>query len=228
MDLATVDAFQLEIRKRVPGFKLAFKDESWHQRVLGLVLSPFNKRYLSDYATTLGDTVYLPSKEFYEASPDRAFSILAHEFVHLCDSKTHGRWFQASYLLPQLLGVLLAPLAVLGALISWWSLALLLPALACLAPLPSPWRSHWEARGYTMTMAVFYWMSGSCSSAQRGNIALNFYGPGYYFMTWGQSRAEKLINYRYEEIVAGRFDGEEPFSVVKAFMSERGLLRATS
>ena len=46
----------------------------------------FNKTFMTNFITTIGDTIYVPRKGFNEW-PDSAMSgIIAHEFVHIQDS----------------------------------------------------------------------------------------------------------------------------------------------
>lgn len=108
----TLEAFEAEARKHVPNFQVRFKDESKLMAALGVLAAPFNPRFMADYVTTWGDTVFFPSRKHYEGNPARSFKILAHEFVHLWDARDH-RSFKLSYVMPQALVVpLLAALAV--------------------------------------------------------------------------------------------------------------------
>lgn len=223
MDLATLQAFEAEVERQVPGFRLAYKDESWSQKLLGKLMSPFNSGYLTSFTTTLGKTVYFPSREFYTRTPYHSFSILAHELVHLRDDQKHGLWFGVSYLMPQILFVPFLLAALLGLIWSAWSLLLLVPALACLAPWPAPWRAHWEGRGYAMTMAVTFWAWGSIMSNQKESIAKNFYGPNYFHMVWGKDKAMKLLEEKETLIVNGTLAQEEPYASVLAFMQNHGI-----
>jgi hypothetical protein len=103
VDLSQLRRFEDVVRAEIPGFRIAFKNETWHQKALGLILRPFNPKYMESYTTTLSPVVYFPSREFYEGDPASSFAILAHEYVHLVDTKRHPVWFRLSYLLPQLL-----------------------------------------------------------------------------------------------------------------------------
>lgn len=105
--------------------------------------------FMTHYATTWGYTVYFPSKQYVAEDPDRAMRLLAHEAVHLLDSR---RWtiplFVFSYLFPQVL-----VLGVLG--VPWlgpWAWAFLGFAL----PWPAPGRFYWEARAYALSMWLRY------------------------------------------------------------------------
>lgn len=224
MDLSQVTLFEKRIEEHVPGFKVIFKDESTLHRVIGFVTKPFNPKYMTNFTTTLGKTVSFPSRAWMESNPLRAFSILAHEFVHLADYQKHGVWFSLSYLLPQLLALPLFLLGGLGLLWTSWSLLLLVLGGLCLAPWPSPWRSRWEARGYAMSMAVTFWSTGAIPGAQKTLIAKNFYGPSYYYMTWGEDKALTLLNEKEEVVLRHIIEDEDVYFVVQAFMQEQGLL----
>ncbi len=225
MDLKQVESFQKVIEQQIPGFRLKFKDESTSQKVLGLILRPFNPRYMTNFTTTLGKFVYFPSRAWYVENPSRAFSILAHELVHLVDYANHGLWFSASYLLPQLLALPLLLLGGLGLIWSWWGFVPLVLGLLCLIPFPSQWRSNWEGRGYAMSMAVTFWASGSIPGAQKEMIAKNFYGPSYYFMKWSKADAMGVLADKEAQIYAHTLESEPVYAIVLQFMRENGLTR---
>ena len=52
----------------------------------------FNKTFMTDYVTTIGRTIYVPSG--YISS-----TTLRHELVHVADYNAHPVWFTLSYLL---------------------------------------------------------------------------------------------------------------------------------
>ena len=107
-------------------------------RILAKLLF-FNQRFSTDFITTIGTTIYVPNLEWLDNDPDIVFSTLSHEYIHMLDRKTYGRFaFSLSYLSPQVFFLLgfVHPLSFL-----------------CLLPFPSPMRTHWELRGYSMTLA---------------------------------------------------------------------------
>jgi len=131
---ADLTSLQETIKKDVPSFEVAFKEGSALMWVLALLLSPFNPDFSSKYITTWGTKVYFPSKQFFLDNPVNSFRILAHEYVHLWDSKEHPT-FKLSYLFPQILAVL----PIIGFMVlagsNCWVAALPFVAyvLACLA-----------------------------------------------------------------------------------------------
>lgn len=129
MDLTTLRSFEDEVRKLVPGFRVAFKDKTPGQKTLAFFLRPFNPFYMTKFVSTFHPVVYFPSQLSYEAAPRSSFTVLAHELVHLLDTQSHPLWFRLSYLLPQVFAIV--PLAVYVALTGWraYPLAVLLGAL---------------------------------------------------------------------------------------------------
>lgn len=226
MDLATVHEFEGEIRKYIPQFKLAFKDESVFQKVIGWLSKPFNPKYMTDFCTTLGNTVYFPTKDHYETMPLRTFSILAHEFVHLMDEKSNGKWQNISYGLPQLLALPVLLLTIAGC---FWKgpvalLGLVLMVVLAL-PWPAPWRVKWEGRGYAMTLAVSYWMFGLITDVQRQSVAKQFYGSAYYYMLWSEKSALELLAKTEAQIAMHTLETMDPYKIVFEFLNARGMVR---
>jgi hypothetical protein len=155
-----------------------YKDESAFMRLCGK-LAFFTPEFMSSITTTMGATVYFPSRAWVEEDYGRAWRVLCHELVHVEDYRALGKngWlFGVGYAMPQGLAVL----ALLGIPFhSWWFLLFLL----LLAPLPAPWRKAAEMRGYAMTMAVRYWtFGGGIPKELKDHIVQNFVGPKYYFM----------------------------------------------
>lgn len=95
-----------QLAAELPGFALAFKDESRLQRALGAVLRPFNPTYLTEYTTVMFGRVYLPSRAaLAEMSRESLYALLRHEAVHLRDARRFPGFFQVSYLLLMPAGV---------------------------------------------------------------------------------------------------------------------------
>lgn len=106
VDLEVLRAFEAEVAKVIPGFQVRFKDTSALQRVLGFLSYPFNPKYMTNYTTTLGKTVWFPSRTFYEAQPVSNFGVLAHELVHLHDERRFGAALVLGIGFPQILTVI--------------------------------------------------------------------------------------------------------------------------
>lgn len=272
VDLNTLREFEETIKEHIPEFKVAFKDQSKTMKFLGFLAYPFNDKFLTRFTTTWGWTVYFPTAEHYVQNPEPRLRTLAHEFVHLWDTKEHGFWFKLSYAMPQafalipllvyaglcwphpwlllvpfvgyLLGALAAKLwrylfwvifplflggtvALTWFLVAWWPLLALLAAVICLVPWPSPWRSKWELRGYTVNVAMATWMYGRYSQLFRDAIAEHFTGPNYYFMALGGGdRIKEALEKAHTDAESGTLQGLPPYKVIHEFLYQRGLLRS--
>jgi hypothetical protein len=177
--------------QQIPGFKVAYKDKSLFMKVLAVLTKLWCPNFMTDYVTTIGKTVYVPTESFVAANYSNTWKVLSHEFVHLVDSKQHPISYFLGYVFPQALAVL--ALGALGAFWSPWFL-LALVFLVAAAPWASPGRLKWELRGYTMSMAVCFWQYGNLDPFTDKWIADNdLSGWGYYKMCWSQTKAEALI-----------------------------------
>lgn len=95
-------------------YKLRKKTDSWFQRLLGVVVWPFNRRFVKDYWTTIHDTIYVPS--VYDDDSNwgtptwraKHFSILEHESIHVRQWEEEGWLHDIKYLGPAVI-----PLALL-------------------------------------------------------------------------------------------------------------------
>lgn len=184
MNYAEVTALRLD--GLVP-IRVAYKDESCLMRVLGALVWLFNKKFMTSFTTTLGSTVYLPSREWAaRRSKKRLAMTIAHEAVHALDAKALSMpLFSFLYLFPQCLAVL----ALLAPLSWWWLLALL-----ALAPLPAPGRAWLEARAYALSVNM---------GATPGRAILQFTGWGYYKMLPNTRMATELLNKNLRQINDG-------------------------
>ena len=179
--------------KKVSDLKIAFKDESRLMKVLSFLLF-FNKKFMENYTTTLGSTVYFPSKQWLNANTDSARRTLCHEMMHILDSKKFGGLaFSFSYISPQILS-LLSLFSISGNL--WFLLSLLF-----LAPLPAPLRAMWEIRAYAVTDAVLFEEEKRFSNADW--LVDQFVSAGYYFMWPFKNHVLRTIEKNREMIKSG-------------------------
>lgn len=225
-DLQRYQKFVSLMQDKFPKLTVAFKDESKLMKVIAKILF-FNKPFMTSFITTIGNTVYFPSRSWLEEDPVRAMMVLSHECVHIRDSaKYTSAIFSMGYLAPQLLALLALPAFFL---IHWWALLL----LVCLAPLPSPGRMFFEKRGYSMSLFILhqrYQELGitdqqqmlSLLNASAQNIdTKNFRGSAYYFMwPFGMMPAfHQIIN----EIMTGDIlEKDEIYPVVKLAFGASG------
>lgn len=146
-----VKAFWDEVvMKYAPKAKLKPKQDSLVLKLAGKIIKPWNPLFLSNYITTLGDTIYIPDN-FWTRTDIMMIEVLGHELQHIMDSDTKGLSFGVGYAFPQILSLL--ALLALGALWNPWMLGWLL-CLGFLAPLPAFWRYKAELKGYRVTLLV--------------------------------------------------------------------------
>jgi hypothetical protein len=185
-----------EYSAAIPGLTIKYKSDTLWWRVF--------PRPVREATTTLGKTIYLPSGKWLEASEERAFAVLAHEFQHALDRQRLGFWgFYLRYAFPQILG--LVPL--LGALVSlvmfpWWA-SVGLFALTVLAIMP--WRSSTrldiERRGYAMTCAVDFLLYGKIREYTREHVLSAF--AGWFYLRMASMHDALTLFHEIEENVTG-------------------------
>lgn len=173
-------------------------------KIIGFILF-FNKSFMSSFTTTIGKTVYFPSKEKVEEKGDGALLTLLHEYRHAKDSsKLSTPLFSLAYLFPQIL----APFMLFFGFINWW-LAIALFILF-LAPLPAPFRAYFEFNAYVVTLFVtnLYLLEHGIRAEDRKKSLIrraekinnHFINANYYFM-WPfgvknklKEKVDKIIN----------------------------------
>jgi len=178
------------IQEKIPGFEVVEKSESLWMKILSKVLF-FTPDFMTRFTTTFYPKVYIPSRARWEANNFFSIITAAHEYVHLSDRKRLSYLFNFLYTSPQVLAVF----ALLSPINLWFLLFLL-----CLLPIPSPGRAWAELRGYRMSMAVYYWLSGERYSVEF--MIHQFISSNYYWMFPFRSILKKAFNREYEKIVA--------------------------
>lgn len=177
------------ISKFSPNFKLEWKSKSKLMKALKVLLF-FNQRFM-EYFTTFFETVYVPD-DWNTFSPTSALSIIAHEAVHIYDSKKNPL-MGFLYVTPQIL----FPIIAIGlAFVSPWFLLL---ALLVALPLPSFFRFYYELRGYRMNLLLLEKYSGWAKDSEiylatRTHIIEQMVGPAYFFMMPFKSYVEKKLD----------------------------------
>ena len=202
--------------REMPDLKIAFKDQSWLHLLIGVVLFPFNPNYLTTYATTLGSTVYFPSKDSYEKDPTSSMVTLAHELVHVYDAK-HSPFFRLAYLFPQVLVVI--PLVLSLACSSWFLLGLLVAA-----PWPAKWRVSYELRGYGMNLAFWTWRKARIPPEYTEEIAQYFVGLDYFHMSWNKAYVRRSLEATRQQAEQGALSTIKPYSIVHDFLKYNGMI----
>jgi hypothetical protein len=128
-------------------FNIKYKNESFFMLVLSYILF-FNKKFKTNYTTTIGNTIYFPNKEAVLDNEDLYAQILSHELIHIQQKESYGAiLYSVLYLFPQILSIL----SVLAIFSPWCLLFLLF-----LLPLPAPFRKDFEHSAMSMSLFAFY------------------------------------------------------------------------
>jgi hypothetical protein len=212
------------VMRKIPQFEVRFKDENRFQRALGFVVGWFNPEYMTEFTTTLFPCVYFPNRPFVVDNSETAWKILAHEYVHLCDTQDSPVLFRLRYLMPQIISIL-SLLAVLAFWIPW--MLLFLVTLIFLIPWPSQGRSSIESRGYAMSLAVDYWTEGTpISKESKDWVTQQFLGWAYYRM--GTSKIFETVESITSAIESGAIlsgPKSEPYMDVYLMLTALGAVR---
>lgn len=147
--MSAFDQFIKELERNY-SFNIRYKNESFLMKFLAMFVWVFNRKFMTKYITTIGNTIYFPSREYVEKDQNAAMIVLAHEIVHIEQSEKYGGvLFSLMYLFPQSMALI-----SLGAIFAvfWLPMLWCLAFLVFLAPLPAPWRAKFEFEGYTMTL----------------------------------------------------------------------------
>lgn len=191
------------------GIKTRYKGKSWFMRLLGFILF-FNPKFMTKYITTIHRTVYWPGSNPEDVDKTQWIT-MAHECVHAHDSKrlSFPVFGFLIYLFPQSLAMMvliLLPLWVaLAVVISaqwWWMLAV----MVLIAPIPSPGRCWAEMRGYSMTMACYYWHTGKPYNVDF--IVKQFTTGAYYWMWPFENSVRKRLAEWQEKIENDEYEKE--------------------
>jgi hypothetical protein len=96
---ADVEGLEAALCKELKRFRVCYKDESTFQKLIGRMVSPFNRRYMTGYTTVMFGAVYFPSRAWRrDVGPGSIYRTLRHEAVHLRDARRFPLFFQLSYL----------------------------------------------------------------------------------------------------------------------------------
>lgn len=192
-----------------PNLQIKFKNESTFMKILGAILF-FNPAFMKQYFTTIGSTVYAPSQDYVNNSPESATEVLLHELVHVYDAQKGNKFlYGLLYVMPQIFVLLFIPLLF----IVGWKFALL--SLLFLAPIPSYFRMKDERRGYTISayiLSKFEQQGHSINwDANQAFFVAQFKGPSYYFM-WPFSSMDTY----FADVIAQCKLGNRPSEVESA------------
>jgi hypothetical protein len=150
------DQISAEIKEMHPSFSVRFKDQSRLMRLFAVLMYPFNDRFMKGFVTTVGSTVYFPSKKLLELRWDNYARVLAHERVHIWDAEEKPLRFTLGYAFPQWLAVVgLTAFAILG---SWIPLAVM--AGGTVVSYLALWLTMKATESKKVRLAVFYPLIG--------------------------------------------------------------------
>lgn len=185
-----------------PHFRLKtkYKDESYFMRFLSKVLF-FNKNFSTIYTTTIGDTIYYPSREYVESKPKESLVIFFHELYHYIDYKKNPALFVFLYLFPQVLSVF--------SVISIFSSSYYLLFLLFLLPIPAYFRASYEVSAYKVSLYMCYLILKHCEFKSDEEIVAdlirmsrnysNHLSGSDYFYTWPFGVKDEL--YKFSEAI---------------------------
>lgn len=187
-----------------PKINIKYKDESLGMKILGKALF-FNKTFMTEYITTIGSTVYFPSRKYIDSRPLSSSIILMHEMVHINDSKKLGFLYPLLYLSPQIL----CPILGLIFLLFSWKLALF--SLIFLLPFPAYFRMKFEKRAYFASLYILKALSvrygfASMLRTNKDYFLKQFKTSAYYYM-W----VFKDLDKEFEEVAKKVAYMKKPF-----------------
>ncbi len=182
--------YELEdfIKTNISGSEIRSKKQSTMMKFLSKLMF-FNKRFMIGYVTTWYPHIYVPKLPWREKNDAPAIATLAHEWVHLHDRQRLGWLFNFLYIMPQCFFIF--------GLLAFWNPWFLLFFLFLL-PIPSPGRAWAEFRGYRMSIAVYYWISGQKVDLKW--IVDQFVSSNYYFMWPFRGWLMKKFQKEFEKI----------------------------
>jgi hypothetical protein len=130
----------------------------------------------------------------------------------------------------RVVSIILLVLGLLGALgLSWfmvgWTSLWLLGGLLCLGPWPSPGRTHWEKRGYAMSLALYQWLGYPLTERLKTYMENHFVTSQYYFMCWSRKKIRTYIDQTLNAARLGRIQDHFPWDVVYDFLRSHRLVK---
>ena len=167
--------------KYFPKMQIKYKDQSLFMKILGKILF-FNKSFMTDYITTVGNNIYFPNKQYIDTRDISATVVLLHELVHMHDAiRINQLLFGFLYLFP----ISFLSIALLLFIFSW-KIALILSILSLL-PLPAYFRMVFERRAYMSSLYVLDKISIKLKfnpyiNTQEDFFLTQFKTSAYYFM----------------------------------------------
>jgi len=220
-DLQTINAFVAYFQKWFPKTQVVPKSKSKLMSLIGFILKPFNSTFMTDFATTIGNTVYLPDAWLTDYEAQSTISVLSHEFVHIVDYNKRPIRFVLGYLFPLTLMPVFLPVLIGLSFISHW---FLLGLLIFLLPWPAYWRMLIEFHGYTMSLATYYWNRAYIDDSAISWVCGNFTGGNYYFMWPFKKNLMARLNIVKANVLNKTIVNEPIFLLVQNFYIQNHLM----
>lgn len=170
------------------------KKESKLMKLISYLLF-FNKKFMTNFTTTLGRTIYL-SSEFNERLNIGKITTLLHEFIHI-QQKDDDALYEAKYLFPQILSALSF---VLYPLIGPFSL---LALLFIILPLPAYFRMKSEVEAYGLNLYLFEKSGLYQMDHELQHCVQQFTSANYFFMWPFEDKIRKELLKSWHNIVDG-------------------------
>jgi hypothetical protein len=155
-------------------------------KIIGKLLF-FNKSFMNEYTTTIGQNIYFPNEKYVVDNYQSAKVILMHELTHITDaSKISPLFFSFLYSCPQIISILCIPLFFINFYLSLLFFIFILP-------LPAFFRMYFEKRAYFVSLYVSKKIGRSNLEEEKNFIVENFKNSSYYFM-WPFSGLSKSFD----------------------------------
>lgn len=204
---------------KITSINIKYKDDSLLMKILSYVL--FFVKF-NTFATTIGNNIYLPNREFIKSKELDSIALVGHEFVHVRDEQRLGSFiYKFLYLFPQILVVIFIPLCFINIYLG-------LIGLFFLLPLPAYFRRNLELRGYTGTLlgcniilkrqGVNFEDRVSRLTALVDELNVYFTGSFYYFMWPFGVRAKLKEN--LEKVLLGDILNDQTFAEINLAMED--------
>lgn len=198
-----LDRLILSSKKYFPKLKINYKNESILMKIIGFILF-FNKDFLSEYTTTLGNFIYFPNKEIIRKRPISMSIVFLHELVHVYDFNKLNIIFSILYLTPQIFFIFFIPFTIIFGKIGLLFLLFLLP-------IPSFFRMYFEKRAYLSSLYVIYKISNKLKfnpNLNENKETMIFSLSSYpYYYAWFY----KFLNKDFDKSISKILNNERPF-----------------
>lgn len=172
-----------KVQEEIPGARVVNRDRSWVR---------FMGPSYSDYATTIGKTIYAPAAFFEGWSDNQKYMLIRHEMQHL---KQFQSW-------------------PLGPRWSWLNTILVALCYVLVLPVFATMRAQFERQGYYQNMLVCWELGGLRTPEDQAEVidwvASQFCGSGYLWM-WNRFSAMKWASEQVDNIVAT--SPKDPYNV---------------